>query len=117
MVAPSADALENVLSECIATQWDISKVFPAFNAAVKAAGISLVPTQSGTGDISDGKQLVTVSSTDKLLLAMIFLFSTSTCWIDEMPAGAPTGVKTLASTLVQWGAQRFPTHYFRFTEV
>ena len=116
MVAPSGQELDDVLSQCIATPWDIADVYDQFAAAITAAGISLVPTNAGTGDFIDGKHVVTCSPTDKLLLAVVLLFSAETCWLDSIPHGAPDQIKGLVIVLVQWGAQRFPTPFFSFSE-
>ena len=117
MIAPSSQALEDELNECIQTSWDVSNIFDQFAKVVEAAGVSLVPTETGTGDFVDGRQTVTASPPDKLLVALILLFSTDTCWIDKVPAGTPKPVKRLAKRLVGWGAQRFPTFYFNYVEL
>ena len=117
MVAPSSQALEDELSECIDNVWDISPIFDQFARVVKTAGVALVPTETGTGDFVDGRQSVTSSQPDKLLIALILLFSTETCWIDRVPAGTPQPIKRFAKQLVGWGAQRFPTCYFDYIEL
>lgn len=111
-VSPSGEELDAVARECVDAAWSVADCFSTISAAVRAAGVALVPTRLGACDFVDGSARITCCATDKLLLLLVLTFGSEFEWIDGPPLNAPEPVCKFIRSVQNWAGRRMPLAHF-----
>ena len=112
VVAPSGPELDAATLQCVDAPWALAGWFNIFENTVRAAGISLLATQSGAPDFIDGRARVSCSTHDKILVLIIIMFGVDTEWVHEPPPVCPQPVIDFIYTIRNWTGRRFPLANF-----